>query len=173
MEITRAKTEESDKVVAFYHDLINQLRDDPYFPDWEIGVYPLDESLVGSIQNRNLWLCRENGHILGAMVLDHHSGEEYDTVTWGKSIPRGSYSVIHTLCVDPAAQGKGVAKAMVHHALNTAKSRGDLAVRLDVLKGNDPAAKLYTGCGFHYVNTIQIIYDDKSVPEFLLYEYNF
>ncbi len=173
MEITRAETNEGNIVVNFYHDLITALRGTPHFPDWEIGVYPQDSSLLDSIAAGELWLCKQDSQILGAMVLNHHAGDEYDRVTWGKTVPRGRYSVIHALCVDPACQGRGVAKAMVHHALNTAKAQGDMALRLDVLKGNDPAVGLYTGCGFVYVDTVQMIYDDKGAPAFLLYEYNF
>lgn len=173
MELIRAKIEEGQQVIIFYHNLIKALRGTLCFPDWEIGVYPLDESLVDSVQNQNMWLCKQGENIVGAMVLDYHSGEEYDGVTWGKEIPRGRYSVIHTLCVDPASQGKGVAKAMVRHALKTAKAQGDMALRLDVLKGNDPAVGLYTGCGFVYVDTVQMIYDDKGAPEFMLFEHNF
>ena len=173
MELIRAKIEEGQQVIAFYHNLIKALRGTPCFPDWEIGVYPQDSSLLDSIAAGELWLCKQDSHILGAMVLNRRAGDEYDRVTWGKTVPRGRYSVIHTLCVDPVSQGKGVAKAMVRHALQTAKAQGDMALRLDVLKGNDPAVSLYTGCGFVYVDTVQMIYDDKGAPEFMLFEHNF
>ena len=45
------------------------------------------------------------------------------------------------------------------------------AVRLDVLKGNVPAERLYKGMGFHYVSTVKLFYEDTGRVDFELYEY--
>ena len=44
-------------------------------------------------------------------------------------------------------------------------------MRLDVLKGNLPAEKLYPGLGFEYIETRPMFYEDVGVMEFELYEY--
>ena len=44
------------------------------------------------------------------------------------------------------------------------------AVRLDVLKGNVPAERLYKDMGFRYVDTLQLFYEDTGRVDFDLYE---
>ena len=47
----------------------------------------------------------------------------------------------------------------------------DKAIRLDVLKGNLPAEKLYTGLGFKYLHTLKMFYEDTGWTDYELYEY--
>lgn len=45
------------------------------------------------------------------------------------------------------------------------------ALRLDVLGGNVPAERLYTGQGFTYRGTVRMFYDDTGWTDYGLYEY--
>ncbi len=45
------------------------------------------------------------------------------------------------------------------------------AIRLDVLKGNLPAEKLYSGLGFRYLHTLNMFYEDTGWTDYELYEY--
>ncbi len=67
--------------------------------------------------------------------------------------------------------GRGLAKEMMRFALELAKTAGMKAVRLDVLRGNVPAEKLYEGEGFTYVDTIKLFYEDTGRVDFKMYEY--
>ena len=71
----------------------------------------------------------------------------------------------------PRFAGRGLAKELVDWALDFARSQGQEAVRLDVLKGNLPAERLYRGRGFCYVDTFRMYYDDTGWMDFELYEY--
>ena len=44
------------------------------------------------------------------------------------------------------------------------------AIKLDVLKGNVPAERLYESMGFRYVDTVRLFYEDTGLAEFRLYE---
>ncbi len=55
-------------------------------------------------------------------------------------------------------------------AIETAKDAGMKAIRLDVLKGNVPAERLYTSIGFVYVDTLKLFYEDTGRVDFELYE---
>lgn len=59
---------------------------------------------------------------------------------------------------------------MVGFAVDYAKSNGGRTVRLDVLKGNLPANKLYERAGFQKLNTITMYYPDTGNMDFELYE---
>ena len=56
-------------------------------------------------------------------------------------------------------------------AIDLAKTSGMKAIRLDVLKGNVPAERLYESSGFRYVDTLQLYYEDTGRVDFELYEF--
>ncbi len=64
--------------------------------------------------------------------------------------------VLHALRVLPAWEGRGYARAMVEHAIRTARAAGQKALRLDCIEGNDVPVRLYRACGFRYVDTVPI-----------------
>lgn len=154
----------------FYNGLIDAMADAPYHPGWEKGVYPTEAFIRTSIQQGELFLALLDGAIAGAMVINHQCTPGYETIAWGVRAEAAEVSVIHALGTAPARQGKGLAREMVREAISLARERGQKAIRLDVLSGNVPAQKLYTGAGFQYRDTIKLFYEDTGLTDFLLYE---
>ena len=93
-----------------------------------------------------------------------------------------------TLCISTARPGDGarvlrffdrchgrralsarLAQGRVPHA--GVSGRVHCALRLDVLGGNVPAERLYTGQGFTYRGTVRMFYDDTGWTDYGLYEY--
>ena len=64
-----------------------------------------------------------------------------------------------------------LAGCMVQYAIGTARSQGCRALRLDVLGGNVPAERLYTGQGFARRGTVRMFYADTGWTDYGLYEY--
>ena len=60
---------------------------------------------------------------------------------------------------------------MVRFVIDKAGTDGMKAIRLDVLKGNLPAEKLYVGLGFTYLHTLKMFYEDTGWTDYELYEY--
>ena len=79
--------------------------------------------------------------------------------------------VIHALGVHPDYSGRGIGKMMVEEAIKIAKKSGAKGLRLDVLKGNEAAKKLYLRCGFQYVGSVQMYYENTGNADFGIYEY--
>ena len=52
-----------------------------------------------------------------------------------------------------------------------AKTAGQKALRLDVLKGNTPAEKLYTHFGFQSRGVVRMYYEDTGWTDYEVYEY--
>lgn len=61
---------------------------------------------------------------------------------------------------------------MVQYAIDTAAENGGKALRLDVLKGNLPANRLYESFGFQKLYTLNLFYPDTGWTDFELYELN-
>lgn len=171
MEIVKASEKQYEAVRSFYHSLIDGMKDSPYDIGWIKDIYPAPEFLMESIENGELYTCIEDNHIVGAMVLNHQCNEGYKKFQWQTEAAENEILVIHALGVHPVHSGKGYAKAMVKRVLEIAADMQQKAIRLDVLKGNVPADKLYTGLGFRYMDTLQMYYEDTGWTDYKLYEY--
>lgn len=154
----------------FYWSLIDKMQESPYFPGWKKGLYPSDAYLKESLASGELSALFVDGKIAGAMVLNHTCNEGYRGVNWKVSADPSKILFVHTLGVMPDYQGQGLARRMVQEAIRTAKKEKLAAVRLDVLKGNLPALKLYESCGFEYRATVHMFYEDTEWSDYLLYE---
>lgn len=117
------------------------------------GVYPTRAVAEKALQNTSLYVYEDGGVVLGSIILDEAQPEEYQKIDWSSRAPNGKVRVIHLLMVRPGAAGKGVGSALVNHAVETAKSQGCMAVRLDTGAQNVPAASLYQKLGFRLVSS--------------------
>jgi len=147
------------------------MKGSPYDIGWEKDIYPAQEFLKESIKNGELYVCTEDDHIAGAMVLNHQCNDGYRKFKWQTEAAADEILVIHALGVHPAYSGKGYAKAMVKKAFEVGAEMHQKAIRLDVLGGNVPAEKLYTGLGFKYMDTLKMYYEDTGWTDYELYEY--
>lgn len=169
--IRPANTEEYNDIRSFYHRLIDMMQDAEYKTAWKKGVYPSDNYLMESLENRELWVCEYNNEYAAAMILNHKSNEGYKKINWFSDAENHEVTVIHALGVLTTFQGKGIAGAMVKKAIETAEAANQKAIRLDVLCGNLPAEKLYIKHGFKYVDTVSMFYEDTGWTDFKLFEY--
>ena len=64
----------------------------------------------------------------------------------------------------PSAQGKGVARAMLDHALNRARERGFRAMQFNfVIASNTRAVALWESNGFEIVGRLPLVFDHPNV----------
>ena len=78
----------------------------------------------------------------------------------------------NALAVNPELQGKGIGKIVVESILNIAKAEQKKAVRLDVPGACKDAERLYTSCGFKFVEAKEIFYEDTGWTEYKMFELN-
>lgn len=113
--------------------------------------YPNATVIAQDISDSALWVYELDGAIAGIAVMNSHSEPEYDTVSWQYIVP---YQVIHRVCIDPSAQRRGVATALVAHLEQTARDARYKAIRLDTFSQNPFALALYAKLGYNQVGTV-------------------
>lgn len=171
MTIREAEPNQFQAVRELYYDIIDAVGDSVDSVGWKRDIYPAPDFLLDSIHRGELFIAEEGDTIVGAMVLNHLSNEEYQSFDWPTQAKESEVTVIHALGIRPSCRGKGCARQMVHFVLDHARENGQKVIRLDVLKGNVAAKKLYTGMGFRYLHSLPMYYEDTGWTDFELYEY--
>ncbi len=171
MIIREAEPKQFQEVRELYYDIIDAVGDSGDSVGWKRDIYPAPDFLLDSIRRGELFIAEEGDTIVGAMVLNHLSNEEYQSFDWPTQAEESEITMIHALGIRPSCRGKGCARQMVRFALDHAREHGQKVIRLDVLKGNVAAKKLYTGMGFRYLHSLPMYYEDTGWTDFELYEY--
>jgi len=165
-----ARTDELNSIMDFYSELIESMRDSEFKPEWEMGVYPTEQLLKDAIEAQTLFLAHLENHLVGTMIMNHICEPEYEKAKWRIEAKNDEVMAVHLLGVSPAYQGRGIARQMVSSLIEMCRRSPIKAIRLDVLKKNAPAAKLYASMGFQFIESVKIFYEDTGLTDFLLYE---
>lgn len=128
-------------------------------------IYPDKAVINEDIVNGNLYVNVEDGITNALIVLNEDQTEEYGDLSW-KYTPEKQL-VIHRLCVDPKAQGGGIARKLLKYADDFAVKNGYGAIRLDAFTQNERALRLYEKNGYEKVGSVQF-----RKGEFYCYEKN-
>jgi ribosomal protein S18 acetylase RimI-like enzyme len=92
--------------------------------------------------NTPLWWVEEQPQKIANPVALCWMGNAIDQVKGDR------YAHIFLLYVAPAHRRRGIAKALMSHAENWAKARGDRQIGLQVFTKNQPALNLYLNLGY-------------------------
>ncbi|MCQ2554029.1 MAG: GNAT family N-acetyltransferase [Clostridia bacterium] len=168
--IRRAEKDEYEAVKNFYDEVIDRLEEFEYGPKWTKGVYPAYDYLKSSVELGDMYIGLLDGKIVSSMIVNGEANESYRNAKWGLDVDDGEYAVIHALGVMPGFTKNGLGKKMVQYAISICKDKYK-SVRLDVLKGNLPANRLYESVGFRMTDALPMFYEDTGWTDFELYEY--
>lgn len=171
MRIKQATMCDFEEIISFYNVMCEVLGEKDFLPDGNKGGFPSQDMIRNAICSGTQFVGIENDKIVAAYIMDHNCDNAYHTVKWHIAASKNEVVILHALRVLPDYGGRGYSKELVKHAIQTAKSRGQKAIRLDCIVGNDVPVKVYTSFGFEYVDTVDITYADIGVPmRFKLYE---
>ncbi len=151
--------------------MIDGLAELPYGAGWKKDVYPAPVFLMDAIRGGELYIGLEEDRIIASMVLNHQCNEGYLEFQWPTEAEDTEVTVIHALGVHPSQAGRGYGRQLVQFAVDTARRDRQKVIRLDVLKGNLPAEKLYAAMGFRLLHTLPMYYEDTGWTDYELYEY--
>ena len=106
---------------------------------WD-DLYPDRGTIQRDIENGTAFIAKLAGVNAGMATLNEDQSPEYVNVSWRHS---GRPAVIHRLMVAPAAEGKGVARALMGFLEGHSERMGCTCVRLDVFVKNPRAVRFY------------------------------
>lgn len=104
------------------------------------------------------------------VILNSAGNEGYRDVQWSIDCGENEVLIPHALAVAPSEQGQGIGTQLVNEIIRFARSEAKKAIRLDILGTNISAEKLYTKCGFFFIEAKQLFYEDTGLTEYKMYE---
>lgn len=139
-----AKAEDVAAIAAIYDKIL--AAENP--TGWEAGVYPTKQTAADAVRSGDMFVLCRGEQVLAAARLNNEELDVYADATWEDTAAPGKVLVIHTLVVDPAARGQGLARRFIGFYEAEARRRGCPNLRMDTNLGNIPARTLYKSMGF-------------------------
>ena len=112
----------------------------------------------------------EGEEIAGMAVIVMRQGDEYSGITWKDNLPSDEVAAVHLLAVCPDHRGKSLGVKILEEAMEIALRNGKKALRLEVLKSNVPAQRMYDKAGFVFRGEQRLYAENTGMMDFLYYE---
>ena len=170
MEIVKGTVNDIEELEHLYNDLNDYLALHTNYPGWIKGIYPVKETAVLGIEEKNLYVIRTEKGIAGSVIINNIPESGYANVDWGIDLDYKNIHVIHTLTVHPEYLKKGIGKKLMEFIVKYSEELQIKAIRLDVFEKNMPAISLYKKYGFQYIDTVDLGYGKYGLDRFELYQ---
>lgn len=128
--------------------------------------YPNSEYFQACIEDKVLFVLMRDEEILGHVVLNEWESEEWSMIPWVGKSP----IVIHSLMINPSAQGKGVGAEFVTLCEVFAREQGYKSIRLDAFSGNEKALRLYTKLDYQTRGSVFFTFKPEGHREYICFE---
>lgn len=168
--IRKASVTDLDAISTLYEALCDYLEAHTNYPGWIKGIYPTREDAEKGLREEALYVAEMDGKIAGTFMLWHEPEEGYRAGHWLTPDDYAHIYVIYTLAVHPDFLHHGIADKIFRFIECLAGKEGCISIRLDVVKGNVPAERLYQKFGYQCIGTVSLGYEDFGLPWFNLYE---
>ena len=117
--------------------------------------YPNKAVFRADIAQNHLWVAELDGALAGLAALTQDQDAEYAQADWHVTEPA---LVTHRLAVDPAAQGKGIALALMAEAETQAVAQGLRVLRVDTNSENTATQRLFPKLGYRFAGEITLAF---------------
>ena len=163
-------TDDFETVKGKYIDVIENTPDIEKYARWIYGKHPTDELLKAYIDRGEMYVLTDGEEIAGMAAVALCQGDEYLNISWEKDLPNDEVATVHLLAVCLDYRGKSLGLRILDEAMEIAVQNGKKALRLDALKSNLPAQKMYEKAGFIYRGEQRLYAENTGMTEFLYYE---
>ncbi len=134
-----------DAIYGRIHDAEEQGR---FTIGWQRGVYPTAATARAALDRGELFVLEDGGAVVAAGVLNQTQVPEYALAHWAYPAPDEQVMVLHTLVVDPLAQGRGYGRAFVAFYEDYARAHGCPYRRIDSYAKNARARRMFAKLGY-------------------------
>ena len=153
-----------------YIEVIEQTPDFMRNVRWIYGQHPKDEMIQDYMDNGEMYALMNGNEIAGMVAVVMHQDDNYKAVPWQVDLRNDEVATIHILAICPEYQGRLLGIQLINQIEKLSKNNGKKAVRLDVLKSNIPARKMYERAGYSLRGEQKLYAENTGITDFLFYE---
>ena len=147
-----------DGIEAIYDAILTREEAGPVYTNWQRGKYPTRAHAQQALDAGTLYVGEDDGFLWGVVNLNGIQLPEYDDIPWEIAAEREQVGVIHTMCIHPAASGRGRARQMVTFCEEESRRLGKTVIRLDTWEGNVPANAMYPKLGYTFAGATEFFF---------------
>lgn len=144
MELIKATEQDLRELLVLYRRTAEHMEDGG-LRHWHWGVYPSEELIREDVRCGRMYIERQDGKLVAAVVVEEEQEAEYRAVEWTGGIRPGQF---HRLAVKPSMQGMGLGGGVLDDVQQMLRRRGCDCVRCDTSTENARAIRLYEKMGF-------------------------
>lgn len=170
LNISKARTSETNEVIQHYKTVINQIQNNKHTPGWIFGIHPTEEHIKNAIKNQELIIGKVESKIVASLILDKNPLEANDKIQWSQNHKKEEISFIHLVAVNQEYKNMGFAKQMLNHTFKLAKNNKIKSIRLSLNIKNLIIENLYLKTGFNCMGTEEVFIEKRGNITFNLYE---
>lgn len=170
LRIRKAVEADLDGVGKLYEDVCDYLDAHGNYPGWKKGIYPVRRDAERGMMANALYVARIGERTVGTVILTHEPEDGYGNGKWLTEDDYRRIYVVHTLAVHPDFLKCGIGTELLVFAERVAREEQCVSIRLDVVKDNIPAERLYQKCGYQWAGTVSLSYEAYGLPWYQLYE---
>ncbi|MDO5106887.1 MAG: N-acetyltransferase [Coriobacteriaceae bacterium] len=164
MRFRSATAADLDSLVEFYGEIADAMVGTPHDCQWRRGLHPDDKMIADAVSAGQLTVADDNGTIAAAVIANRaYDDSTAPDLPWLVECPQEEAIVLHVLAAAPEYRGTGVARDLLVHVIDTARSQNMRSMRLGAASNNTPAVKLYDSGGFHRIIDAKRLYGDVLV----------
>lgn len=154
MTFRKASPADLDRVAQIYEEIHDEIEAGRLVNGWKGGVYPIRLDAEEALEQGELYVEEEDGHIVAAGRINREQGDVYAQAAWEYDAPADRVLVLHTLVVSPKAAGRGYGTAFVRFYEQQARAWGCPYLRMDTGEINRVARALYKKLGYREVGIV-------------------
>lgn len=147
MNIRKAAAADIDAIALIYDHIHGEEESGRMTIGWRRGVYPVRTTAEAAVSLGDMFVLEDGGKILAAGRINREQAPEYADISWLYK-PDGDVWVLHTLVVEPSANGRGYARAFLEFYENYAREHGCRVLRIDTNERNAAARAMYAKHGW-------------------------
>ena len=131
MYIRMAAESDIDAVTEIYDHIHDEEESGRMTIGWQRGVYPVRATAETAVSLGDLFVLEDGGKVLAAGRINQRQVPEYAGADWLYKAADEDIWVLHTLVVEPSANGRGSAGAFLEFYENYAREHGSHVLRID------------------------------------------
>ena len=148
MDIRKARPEELEKIEAIYARARSYMKETGNPNQWQ-DKYPLTEWVVRDIENGDLYVCEEDGELLGVFYFSMEPDPDYVVIENGAWRNEAAHGIIHR--VASSGTRKGVFPFILNHCKEIIGN-----IRMDTHAENKVMQHVLEKQGFVHCGTVYV-----------------